>query len=37
MSDFINVSIGNEFDGALSMDIINEQLDIFSNMNEEFS
>lgn len=36
-SDFVNVSIGNEFDGALSMDIINERLDIFSNMNEQFS
>ena len=37
VSDFVNVSLEESFDGSEAMDIINEQLDIFSDMQEQFS
>lgn len=37
ISDFVNVSLEESFDGSEAMDIINEQLDIFSDMQEQFS
>lgn len=37
VSDFVNVSLDNPFDGSEAMDVINEQLNIFSDMQEQFS
>ena len=37
VSDFVNVSLEESFDGSEAMDIINEQLNIFSDMQEQFS
>ena len=37
VSDFVNVSLDNPFDGSEAMDVINKQLNIFSDMQEQFS